>query len=68
MDNRSLVNNTLFHPSMFEVTDNTPGDQRTIQSVRKQREKKIPETDLTKLVSPGSYRLTDGTTNTESFG
>lgn len=59
-----MVNSTnqLYHPSMFQVTNETPGDQRTLLTVRKQRERKLAETDIKKLVSPGSFPLTDGTT------
>lgn len=58
----------LFHPSMYQVTDQTPGDQRTLLTVRKQRERKLPETDIEKLVSPGSFPLTDSSAGSNVSG
>ena len=65
MDNKTMVNSTnqLYHPSMFQLATETPGDKRTLLTVRKQRERKLPETDIKKLVSPGSFPLTDTTTS-----
>uniref|UniRef100_A0A6C0H7H1 Minor capsid protein P8 central region domain-containing protein n=1 Tax=viral metagenome TaxID=1070528 RepID=A0A6C0H7H1_9ZZZZ len=70
MDNKNMVRsaNQLFHPSMYQVTDETPGDQRTLLTVRKQREKKLPETDIKKLVSPGSFPLTDSSAGSNVSG
>lgn len=53
-------NPTVFHPSLFESANgDTPKDIRTLLNVKKQRENKLGDTDLTKLVSPGKFNLTD---------
>ncbi len=59
MNLQNNVQQTLFHPSMFETTfKDTPVDERTLNNVRSQREKRLAST-VSELTSPGRYKLTD---------
>lgn len=63
MDTKNLIDSTapkkLFHPSFFETTSrDPPSNPRTLDLIRKQREKRIESDDVKKLVSPGQFKLT----------
>lgn len=48
----------VFHPSLFEVTVAPSLDERTLLSIRKQRDQRLPKQDVENLTSPGGYKLT----------
>jgi hypothetical protein len=57
LQNASAEQQPLFHPSIFDKT-RIVGDQRTLQMVTEERGQRLESEDITKLVSPGSFRLT----------
>ena len=62
MDNKNLIkkyNTKLFHPSMFEaITPENNTNKRTLDIVTNERKQKFTSEDITKLMSPGSFKLT----------
>lgn len=64
MDTSLLQSNkekTVFHPSFFESTElDVPEskDHRTLQDIRKERDQRLTGPNVTKLVSPGSFKFT----------
>lgn len=64
MDTSLLQSNkekSVFHPSFFEsVQLDVPEskDHRTLQDIRKERDQRLTGPDVTKLVSPGSFKFT----------
>jgi len=52
-------NKTVFHPSIFEISSNDkPLDNRTLQSITKQRGQRLTSETVEKMISPGSFNLT----------
>ena len=62
MDLEQLVNKenkTVFHPSIFQISSNDkPLDNRTLQSITKQRGQRLTSETVEKMISPGSFNFT----------
>jgi hypothetical protein len=62
MDLEQLVNKenkTVFHPSIFQISSNdNPLDDRTLQSITKQRGQRLTSETVEKMISPGSFNFT----------
>jgi DNA-directed RNA polymerase subunit H (RpoH/RPB5) len=62
MDLEQLVNKenkTVFHPSIFQISSNDkPLDDRTLQSITKQRGQRLTSETVEKMISPGSFNFT----------
>lgn len=62
MDLKQLANKenkTVFHPSIFEISSNDkPLDNRTLQSITKQRGQRLTSETVEQMISPGSFNFT----------
>lgn len=62
MDLKQLTNKenkTVFHPSIFEISSNDkPLDNRTLQSITKQRGQRLTSETVEQMISPGSFNFT----------
>lgn len=52
-------NKTVFHPSIFEISSNDkPLDNRTLQSITKERGQRLTSETVEQMISPGSFNFT----------
>ena len=53
-----VVPNIKFHPSIFEILQEKPVEERSMALLREQRSQRLTEENVEKLESPGTYGLT----------